>query len=67
MTEKLVALQIKVRKAAEAGREAGQGSLEYIGAIVIAAIVVVAVTAAINAAKPGIGTSIAKAIKDIVG
>jgi hypothetical protein len=46
MTEKLVALQIRVTKAMEAGRESGQGATEYVGAIFVAGGVVAIVIAA---------------------
>lgn len=42
MTEKLVALQVRLAKTLE-DREAGQGTLEYVGMIAVAAIVAVAV------------------------
>ena len=45
MTRKIAALQVRVIKAVEA-REAGQGTLEYVGMIAVAALLVVAVVGA---------------------
>ena len=63
MTEKLVALRIRVIKSIEAGRDSGQGSLEYIGAILVAAAVVLIV---ITAAKAVDVTAPFKAAVDAV-
>lgn len=47
MTRMLVNTQIRVQKALEA-REAGQGTLEYLGIVVIAALLVGAIIAAVT-------------------
>jgi hypothetical protein len=65
MSMKLVALRIRVEKAIEARREAGQGSLEYIGAILVAGTVVGLVLAA--AGKIDIGTALTNAVKKVTG
>jgi hypothetical protein len=48
MTRSLIATRIRFMKAMEA-REAGQGTLEYVGMIVAVAVIVVAVAAALKA------------------
>jgi hypothetical protein len=49
MTRMFVNTQIRLQKAIEARRsDAGQGSLEYIGMVVVAVIIVVAVIAAFD-------------------
>lgn len=64
MTKALVKTQIRLQQLAAKG-EAGQGTLEYVGMIIVAALFAAAVIAAAGQAE--IGTKIAKAIKDIVG
>ena len=60
MTEKFVALQVRAEKAVEqrlmdrrAKGDAGQGTLEYIGAILIAAVIVGLVYAAVSQYQVG--------------
>ncbi|HEU4545507.1 MAG TPA: hypothetical protein VM428_08085 [Microlunatus sp.] len=49
-------------------REAGQGSLEYIAAIAVAAIIIVAVVGAVNSANLGAwATGLIQKIKDSTG
>ena len=48
MSEKLVALRIRAAKWVESREDAGQGALEYVGMIAVAAVIVVAVAAALN-------------------
>ncbi len=64
MTEKLVALQIWIGRRAEARGDQGQGALEYVGAIVIAAAVVVAVAGAFNSTD--IGQKVADAVTGVL-
>jgi hypothetical protein len=72
MSYKLVALQIRAEKALEARLqdrktrgEAGQGALEYVGMILIAALVIGGVWAAVKAA--GLDAKITAAITKILG
>jgi hypothetical protein len=65
MTEKLVALRIRVVKSIEAARDSGQGSLEYIGAILVAAAVVVAVLKGFSTLD--VTTAVSEAVKKITG
>lgn len=51
MTKKLVAVQVWFDKAVEGRRDAGQGTLEYVGMIIVAALVVVAVAGAVDGGK----------------
>ena len=46
-------------------REAGQGSLEYVGMIAVAALIVAAVALVANAAGPQIGAFITAAIAKV--
>ena len=48
-------------------REAGQGSLEYVGMIAVAAIIIVAVAVVAKAAGPQIGAFITAAIAKVQG
>jgi len=64
MTKAIVKTQIRLQQFI-ANREAGQGTLEYIGMIVVAAILIVGVVAA--AGKAGLGAKFSKAITDITG
>lgn len=52
MTKALVKTQIRLQQLA-ASRESGQGTLEYVGMIIVAAIIVVAVLQATNAIHLG--------------
>ena len=63
MTMKLVALQIRVAKAVEGRKEAGQGSLEYIGAILVAAVIVGLVITAARGVN--IGTAFSNAVNKV--
>ncbi len=64
MTEKLVALQIWVSRRVEARGDQGQGALEYVGAIVIAAAVVVAVAGAFKSTD--VGQKVADAVTSVL-
>lgn len=48
-------------------REAGQGSLEYVGMIAVAAIIIVAVAVVAKTAGPQIGAFITAAITKVQG
>ena len=48
-------------------RDAGQGSLEYVGMIAVAAIIIAAVAVVANAAGPQIGAFITAAIAKVQG
>jgi hypothetical protein len=64
MTEKLIAFRIHVQKSIEARiSDAGQGSLEYIGAILVAAVVVGVVASAAKGIN--LGTAFSDAVKKI--
>lgn len=52
MTKKLVALQVRLNTALEQ-REAGQGTLEYVGMVAVAAIVALAVLQATDSVDLG--------------
>ena len=67
MTDKLIAFKINLAKTVEARRngDAGQGSLEYIGAILVAAAVVGVVIAA--AGDLDLGTAFSDALDAITG
>jgi hypothetical protein len=45
MTEKYIALRVRMAKHMERRGDAGQGTLEYLGMILVAAILIVAVAA----------------------
>lgn len=64
MTEKYIALRVRVAKAIEGRRDAGQGTLEYVGMIIVAAIVAVLVMTAIKGA--GLDTSVGAKIKSVI-
>jgi hypothetical protein len=64
MTEKFISLRIRAVQAVEGRRDAGQGTLEYVGMIIVAAIVAVLVMTAIKGA--GLDTSVGAKIKSIV-
>jgi hypothetical protein len=64
MTKALVKTQIRLQQLVAKG-EAGQGTLEYIGMIIVAAILVVIVVTAVK--DGGVKEALVKAIKDIVG
>jgi len=49
MTRMFVKTRIRLTKALEGRQEAGQGTLEYVGIVIIAAILILAVIAAVNA------------------
>lgn len=67
MTTKLVALQIRAQKSIEQRltdrREAGQGTLEYIGAILIAAVIVGLIYTAVS--QYDLGTKVSDAIDKV--
>jgi hypothetical protein len=66
MTNKLIALRIRATQSRfVAGRDAGQGTLEYVGAILIAAIIIGLVIAGVNAAS--ITTKVTAAVNKILG
>jgi hypothetical protein len=46
MNAKLIALTVRLMHAAKTREDRGQGTLEYVGAVVIAAVIVVAVAGA---------------------
>jgi hypothetical protein len=64
MTKALVKTQIRLQQIV-AKREAGQGTLEYVGMIIVAAIMVAIVVAAVKGS--GLGPKFEAAIKDIIG
>jgi Flp pilus assembly pilin Flp len=66
MTKTLVALKIRAMKAAERHDDAGQGALEYVGALVIAALLVVGVYTAVNGQIGTIGSAVTNAISKIL-
>jgi len=63
MTRKIAALHVRVIKAVE-GREAGQGTLEYVGMIAVAALLVVAVVTAFGNGST-LGSKVSDAISKI--
>lgn len=64
MTKALVKTQIRLQQLTAKG-EAGQGTLEYVGMIIVAAVLVVAVIGVINGADlPG---KLTTKINDLVG
>ena len=64
MTKALVKTQIRLHQLVAKG-EAGQGTLEYIGMIIVAAFLVVIVMTAIK--NGGVAGKLATAIKEIIG
>jgi hypothetical protein len=64
MTKALVKTQIRLQELVNKG-EAGQGTLEYVGMIIVAAVFAAAVIA--GASHAGLGDKITKAITDITG
>ena len=48
MTKNLIALRIRVAKSIEGRIEAGQGTLEYVGMILVVAVIVAAVMTALS-------------------
>ena len=60
MTRRIASLHVRVIKAVDA-REAGQGTLEYVGMIAVAALLVLAVVAAF-----GNGTSLGAKVSDAI-
>lgn len=60
MTQKLIALRVRVQSAIDGRRDAGQGTLEYVGMIIIASLIVVVVATALDPA--GIGTALTTAV-----
>jgi len=63
MTRALVKTQIRLQQLV-AKREAGQGTLEYVGMIIVAAILVTIVVTAVKGT--GIAAAFDKAINDII-
>ena len=61
MTRRFITTQVRIQKALEA-REAGQGTLEYLGIVIVAAILVGALVGAFNTFDLGgkISTELAK-------
>jgi hypothetical protein len=53
MSEKFIALRVRVAQSLAGRRDAGQGTLEYVGMIIVAAIVVVAVITAFQGVNLG--------------
>lgn len=49
MTRMFVKTKIRLAKALEGRQEAGQGTLEYVGIVIVAAILILAVIAAVTA------------------
>jgi hypothetical protein len=64
MTKALVKTQIRLQQLVARG-EAGQGTLEYVGMIIVAAVFAAAVIT--GASHAGLGPKITKAITDITG
>lgn len=65
MTRKLVALKVRATQAL-ASREAGQGTLEYVGMIALAALLVMAIVTAFGNGS-SLATSVSNAITKITG
>lgn len=63
MTRRIASLHVRVIKAIEA-REAGQGTLEYVGMIAVAALLVLAVVAAFGNGD-SLGAKVTSAITSI--
>lgn len=70
MTLKLIALQTRVVKFVERRSavhdDRGQGALEYVGALVIAALIIVAVYAGVKGQVGAIGTAISTAVRQFL-
>ncbi|GLY13851.1 hypothetical protein LWF15_02160 [Kineosporia rhizophila] len=64
MTRKLVSMQIWAAKRIEGARDRGQGTIEYVGMVIAAVVVVLAVATAIKAA--GIDTTVGDKIKSVL-
>ena len=65
MTEKFISLRIRATQAIEGRRDAGQGTLEYVGMIIVAALVAVAVMTALKTVN--LGTFVTNAVKSVTG
>jgi hypothetical protein len=65
MTRTLVALKVRAVKALEA-REVGQGTLEYVGMIALAALLVMAIVTAFGNGST-LGAKVSDAISKITG
>jgi hypothetical protein len=65
MTRMYVATKIRLLNAVEGRKDEGQGALEYVGLILIAAFIVLAVWAAVKDAE--IATKISGKVKEITG
>lgn len=64
MTKALVKTQVRLHQMVN-NREAGQGTLEYVGMILVAAVIVVAVMGVL---KPDLfKTKLAEAVKSVLG
>lgn len=64
MTEKLVALRSRMIARAAARSDEGQGSLEYVGVLLVAALIVVAIVGAVQDAD--VAGRVGQAITDIL-
>jgi hypothetical protein len=64
MTEKLVALRIRALKAFERKSDEGQGTLEYVGMILIAALLVVGVLTVLKGKD--LGGAVGKAVDSVL-
>ncbi len=52
MSSTIVSIQARLRKVVEKGRDSGQGMLEYLGILVVAALLIVGVLTAMGTFKP---------------
>lgn len=66
MTRALVATRVRLVKAFEERAEKGQGTLEYVGMIALAALLVMAIVGAFGNGKT-LATKVTGAISDITG
>ena len=64
MTEKLVALRIRALKAFERTSDKGQGTIEYVGMILIAALLVVGVLTALK--DKDLGGAVSRAVDSVL-
>jgi hypothetical protein len=64
MTEKLVALRIRALKAFERKSDEGQGTIEYVGMILIAALLVVGVLTALKGKD--LGGAVSRAVDSVL-